>query len=196
MFISHPIQTLIPTLAGPVLEVLAHTTKPLSGRAVHRLVHSPASPQGVQNALDELARSGLILQERVGRAVVNTLNRAHILAPLIEQAIGLRDVIIRKITEIIREEAPFAVYACLFGSAARGNDHPRSDVDLLIVWPDDIDMDERDVSEISARVRELTGNPCEPFTLSEREFGQLDRTAPALAIELRDDAITLLGDDS
>ena len=155
-------------------------------------MHPPASPQGVQNALDELARAGLVIQERIGRAVVNTLNREHILAPLIESAVGLRDVIIRKVTTIIREEAPRATRALLFGSVARGEDTAASDVDLAIVWPDDVDVDERDVSKISARVTALTGNVCEPFVMSETEFQQIERTAPALATPLKTDAISLL----
>lgn len=69
--------------------------------------------RGVQNALDELARSGLVVQVRVGRAVVNTPNREHILAPLVEQAAGLRDVVLGKFASIICEEAPRAVYAGL-----------------------------------------------------------------------------------
>ncbi|MFT5357489.1 MAG: putative nucleotidyltransferase [Polyangiales bacterium] len=162
---------------------------------MHRLVRPPASPQGVQNALDELARSGLVHQERVGRAVVNTLNRQHILAPLIEQVVGLRDVVVRKISEIIRREAPRAVYACLFGSVARGDDSGTSDVDVLIVWPDDVDLDERDVSEISAQVTALTGNACEPFAMSETEYEQIEKTAPALASQLKVDAISLLNGD-
>lgn len=195
MHFSHPIQTLIPTLAGPVLEVLVHAAKPLSGRTVHRLVHPPASPQGVQNALDELARSGLVIQERVGRAVVNTLNREHILAPLIEQAAGLRDVVLRKVAATVREEAPRAVQAYVFGSVARGEDNSASDVDLLILWPDDVDADERDVSGIAARVTALTGNVCEPFAMSETEFAQIDRTAPELASQIKADAVSLFGDE-
>ena len=146
----------------------------------------------MQNALDELARSGLVIQERVGRAVVNTLNREHVLAPLIEQAAGLRDVVIRKIAAIIGEEAPRAVYACLFGSVARGDDSGASDVDLLIVWPDDVDVDEVDVSGISTRVTALTGNVCEPFVMSETEFAQIDRSAPELATQIKADAVSLL----
>lgn len=182
----------MPTLAGPVLEVLTHTNKALSGRAVHRLVHPPASPQGVQNALDELARSGLVIQEQVGRAVVNTFNRQHILSPLIEEVVGLRDVVIQKLTEIVREETPSATHCFLFGSVARGEDTRESDIDLLIVWPDTVDPDEREVAGVSARVTALTGNMCEPFGMSESEFHQIEESAPALATQLKADAISLL----
>lgn len=178
-----------------MLEVLAHSAKPLSGRTVHRLVHPPASPQGVQNALDELARSGLVIQERVGRAVVNTLNREHILAPLIQEAARLREVVLRKVTDIVQQEAPRATSAVLFGSVARGDDTNESDIDLLIVWPDEVCVDERDVTELSERVRALTGNACEPFSMSETEFAQIDVVASELATRLRADGISLLNDD-
>lgn len=42
---------------------------------------------------------------------MNTLNREHTLAPLIDQAAGLRDVVLGKFASIICEEAPRAVYA-------------------------------------------------------------------------------------
>lgn len=60
MDLSHPLSTLAPGLEGAVLEVLARSTEPLSGRAVRRRLSREASQSGVQKALDRLYVSGLV----------------------------------------------------------------------------------------------------------------------------------------
>lgn len=194
MDLTHPISTLAPGLNGAVLEVLARTTDPLTGRAVQRLVSRPASQAGVQKALDRLADTGLVRQTRAGRALLHRLNRDHVLAPAVIEIVGLADSIPDRIAEAVRAQVPRVSKALLFGSVARREARTESDVDLLVIWPDATDEDTRWAGSlaIADRVEALTGNTCLPMVYTEEEYAGLPERAPAFARSLARDAIDLL----
>lgn len=197
MNLSHPLSSLIPTLAGPVLEVLAHTTQPLAGREVLRLMSREASQQGVQNVLDELATHGLVTQMAAGNSVLNTLNREHILASFIIEIANLRSELLAELAAIVNEEAPGAARAILFGSLARGGADDESDIDLVLVWDDELLAEGTfPLEDISSRVYQLTGNPCRILTYTVSEFEALPDKAPELYSALSSDGIDLLGTET
>jgi len=191
--LTHPLSSLIPSLAGPVLEVLAHTTRPLTGREVQRLLPRDASQQGVQNVLDDLSAHGLVTQMQAGNAVLNSLNRDHILAPFVIRIADLRDELLRDLAAIVAEEAPWAIRAILFGSLARGEADEKSDIDLLLVWGDTVTEEEASPGEdISSRVQRLTGNPCRILYYTTSGFAALPDRAPDLHAALTTEGIDLL----
>lgn len=193
MNLGHPLSSLIPSLAGPVLEVLAHTTRPLTGREVQRLLRREASQQGVQNVLDDLASHGLVTQMAAGTSVLNTLNRDHILAPHVIRIANLRDELLADLATIVTEEAPWATRAILFGSLARGEANEESDIDLLLVRDDTSQEDATPPEEeISARVHRLTGNPCRILHYTTSEFAALPDRAPDLHAAISHEGIDLL----
>ena len=191
MDLGHPLTSLVPTLAGPVLEVLANTTKPLSGREVMRLLPRRASQQGVQNAIDDLAHHGLVTQTAAGNSILNTLNRDHILAPFIIQIAGLRNDLLAAIATIVEEEAAGAHRVVLFGSVARGDAHEDSDIDLLLIW-DNGTPEVSPAPNIQSRIQRLTGNPCNVLHYTSSEYAALPETAPELHATISSDAIDLL----
>ena len=187
MNLGHPLSTLIPTLAGSVLEVLAHTTQPLSGREVMRLLLRQASQQGVQNVLDELTAHGLVTQMAAGNSVLNSLNREHILAPFIIRIANLRSELLAGLATIVSEEASGASKAILFGSFARGDADEESDIDLMLVWDDEVPAE-----DVASRVYRLTGNPCRLLHYSISEFEALADRAPDLHAAVSSEGIDLL----
>jgi hypothetical protein len=193
MNLTHPLSSLIPSLAGPVLEVLAHTTRPLTGREVQRLLLRDASQQGVQNVLDDLAAHGLVTQTAAGSSVLNTLNRQHILAPFIIRIADLRDELLADLATIVTEEAPWATKAILFGSLARGDADEESDIDLLLVRDDTTrEEDTPPEEDISSRVHRLTGNPCRILHYTTGEFAALPDRTPDLHAAISSEGIDLL----
>jgi signal transduction histidine kinase len=78
--VAHPIRSVVSTLDGPVLEVLARTTRSLTGREIHRLAGT-GSPNGVRRALDRLAEQGLVHAEERAKAVFYPGNRDHVAWP-------------------------------------------------------------------------------------------------------------------
>lgn len=191
MNLKHPLSSLIPSLAGRVLEVLARTTRPLSGREVMRLIHRKASQQGVQNVLDELAAHGLVTQATAGNAVLNTMNRDHILAPFILQIVDLRRQLLRQLAAIVSDEAPTVRRAILFGSLARGDANEESDIDIVLVWSDDALPRERD-EDIAPRVNQLTGNECRLLHYTTSEFDRLSGSSPSLFASIDAEGIDLI----
>ena len=194
MDFMHPIRALAPGLTGAVLEVLARTTRPLSGRAVQRRVSRPASQAGVQKALDRLADTGLVRQISVGRAVLNELNRDHALASAVLEVVAMDETVLVRIAGLVRAHAPGVSHALLFGSLARREARTDSDVDLLLVWPDTIDESVRwsAAADIAVAVARLTGNPCTPLVYTDNEYVGLPERAPGFAASLDREAINLL----
>ena len=169
--LCHPLNTLAPGLEGAVLEVLARTDEPLSGREVRRRLSREASQAGVQKALDRLWDSGLVTQRRNGRAILNRLNRDHALAPFVIDLVEMGDTMPSRIAEVMRPHLKGASKALLFGSVARWQADSESDIDLILVWPDDYDKDPWDAKDtISEALSRFTGNPCNTLLFTESEF--------------------------
>jgi predicted nucleotidyltransferase len=192
--ISHPINSLIPSLAGEILEVLAGTTRPLSGREVSRLVPSGASHSGVATALGDLANSGLVDQVEAGNAILNTLNREHLLAPLVVAAAGGYMTVLSRIAESVVDLEPAPSRAVLFGSVSRRDAGPDSDIDIAFIFDDDTDLDTAEVavSALARHVESLTGNRVDAILYTSAEFSSLAQTSPELAAAIGADGRDLL----
>ncbi|MCY4621342.1 MAG: nucleotidyltransferase domain-containing protein [bacterium] len=81
--------------------------------------------------------------------------------------------------------------AVLFGSVARGDHHPRSDVDIALVWPDGADEEfclDAAIS-IGLNVEAAADMSCIPLPYTESEYGGL---SAGLTSELEMDGIDLL----
>lgn len=195
MDVSHPINTLIPSLDGPVLEVLAGTTRPLSGREIARLLPRRATHVGVQKVLDRLAHGGLVLQEERGTAVLNTLNRDHVLAPAVLAAARAFRIFTEGLSTLARSLEPRPERAVLFGSAARKEADADSDIDLLVVWSSDADeaamFDAED--QLRVYVERSTGNHCQIVSYREEAYERLASTSPDFWENIQLDAFDLLG---
>lgn len=198
MDVAHPIRAVVPTLDGPVLEVLARTTRPLSGREVHRLVGA-GSPSGIRLALLRLADQGLVLGEERAQAVFYTANRQHLAWPAVETLTSLRATLLDRLREELGGWTLPPMHASLFGSTARGDGDLESDIDLLLLLPDGVDEDEPpwadQVDRLRERVRAWTGNNCQTFQVDRARLAEHVRATDPLVDELRRDAITLAGQD-
>jgi hypothetical protein len=69
----------------------------------------------------------------MGRNKVHELNRDHIAAPGAELLAGLRLELWKRLRETLGSWEVKPIYACVFGSAARGDGGPDSDIDVLLV---------------------------------------------------------------
>ncbi len=194
MDITHPINTLIPSLAGPVLEVLAGTTRPLSGREVTRLLSVEATDRGVQRVLDRLVEGGLVLQDSQGSALLHTLNRDHILAPVVLAAARAYRTLVEGLTDVVGDLTPRPVHAALFGSVARRQAGPDSDVDCVLVWSNEVSDEAVAEAEDTVRsyVERSTGNRCQIVSYRADEYDSLAETSPEFWANLKADSLQLL----
>lgn len=163
MDVSHPIRSLVPTLDGPVLEVLATTTRRLSGREVHRLAGT-GSVRGIQLVLARLVAQGLVDAEEHTGAILYAANRAHLAWPAVEHLAGLRSELFARIRDAAAGWPLQPLHVSVFGSAARRDGDASSDIDLLVVAPDDVpdrDAWQDQVDGLRDDVRDWTGNRCQ-----------------------------------
>jgi predicted nucleotidyltransferase len=197
MQFSEPISALSPGLHGRVLTVLARTDQPLTGRATAALLRRPRSTTGVQNVLDDLVRSGLVKAEPAGRARLYTINRQHLAHPAIWELVNLRESFLARLRTDIQSWKLPALAVWWFGSTARGEGGPDSDIDLLVLRAEGADDSDprwlRQLDELTEQVKDWTGNSCEILELSAPEVAELIRRGDRLVTELRDDAIPVAG---
>ena len=191
MDVSRPLTAVIPTLDGPVLEALARTSGPLTGREVHRLVSS-GSESGVRLVLTRLVEHGLVLARQAGQATLYVANREHVAWPTVESLTRLRQSLLDRIGALVDAWEVKPVSVAMFGSTARGDGDTHSDVDLLLVRTEDSRW-EAQLGELRDKVVEWTGNPCQIYDLTRAEYAQHVRSGEPIVAEWRNDALLIRG---
>ena len=134
MDLADPTRAITPTLDGPILAVLASAGRPLTVGEIAAQVPR-GSEIGVRKAVARLVDQGIVTAIQMGRNLVHELNREHIAAPAAQALAGLRGELWKRIREALAGWTLKPVYASVFGSAARRDGGPESDIDLLLVHP-------------------------------------------------------------
>lgn len=193
MNVSHPIRGVIPTLDAPVLEVLAGTTRGLSGREIHRLART-GSLTGVQLVLGRMVAQGLVTAEEHTSVILYSANREHLAWPAVEQLTGIRARLLDRIRDVVTTWPVAPLHVSLFGSAARRDGDSKSDIDVLVVRPDGVAEDdeawESQVGALRAAVTSWTGNRCQSFVIDRvRLAAHLAAKDPLVDNWLRDEVL-------
>lgn len=208
MNLADPIRSVIPSSHGPVLEVLARTETPLTGRTIAALTGGRVSVSQVSAALRELVANGLVLLTEHPPANLYLLNRDHVAAEAVEQLARMRDTLLKRMRTRISgwEIAPAAVW--LFGSFARGEGGSASDIDVLVLAPDGVQgggVGQDDipyppdqswigqVDRFSDEVHRWSGNDCRVVEFTEAEFEEMLDRDDRLAVDVIRDGLHLGG---
>src|SRR5688572_24187672 len=134
MDLSKPLIDLIPSLHGSVLTVLMDYTahgNALSGRQVAARIKDRGSQEGVRRVLQTLVEAGLVHRRDHPSVALYSINWEHLaLTPLMALR-GVREQLFERIRARIATWEIQPVSAVVFGSVARGDSHPKSDVDVL-----------------------------------------------------------------
>ncbi len=196
MHLARPYAAISPTLDGEVLVVLARTTRPLTGREVAKLAKR-GSQAGINRTLRRLVEHGVVEAQEAGAAILYTLNDDHVVAAAVSSLADLRVELVRRLKQSLQAWKTRPLHASLFGSAARGDGKTSSDIDVFIVRPSGIDENDRrwreQLDQLARDVQRWTGNQLGLAEISKRDVRRLRRIKPAVASELRADAITLVG---
>jgi hypothetical protein len=173
MDFRRPLQVVTPTLDGDVLSALAGAETEMTGRELHRVI-GHGSHQGIRNAADRLAGQGVLSRRSAGNANLYRLNRDHVAAAWIEGLAHLPAQVLDQLRGAIDGWAQLPVLVVLFGSVARGEATPHSDLDLLVVRPAECEPDEpvwqEQLSKLQARASAWTGNDARVLELGEQEL--------------------------
>lgn len=168
MDLSDPIRSVIPCLHGPVLAALARTTAPMRLTEVQRRV-GDASVAGVRKVLLALVHHGIA--HRVPGGYV--LNRDHLAAGPIIALATQHGVLADRLRGWLDGRSEPVVAAGLFGSAARRDGGPDSDIDVLIVVEDGEEDHVALADDLADVLERWTGNRGHVHVLTERQHAEL-----------------------
>ena len=207
---ERPLAVVAPTLDADVLAVLARADAAFTPGQAARVLAGP-SVEGVRRVLRRLTDQGIVDAEQVGPSVRYRLNREHLCAPSI---IALADPWSMLLTRLQQTIAGWSVptpYAAIFGSAARGEMRPDSDLNLFVVRPSEdtvrrrfpfdtrteqereADWDEQ-LDRFSAAATRWTGNDTRILAMTEAEVADgADGREPVLA-SIAQEGVTVVGD--
>lgn len=158
-----------------VLRVLAAGGAPLSQRELAR--RAGVQVRSAQQAVELLAALGLADRLVGGRDHLVSLNPRHVLAPTVARLFGAEADLFRAVRERLsawaRSEGRRRVVEAvvLFGSGARGDDTPASDLDVLVVTAGAGARDgvEAAFGEVAADLRARFGVDVRPLVLGRDE---------------------------
>lgn len=175
MDVSHPMQLFTTSVDSAVLEVLARGESQLTGRAVGRMVPG-RSYDAVRTSLDRLVEHGIVLRTPAGRAQLHRLNRDHLAARAIIELATLRQQLFARMrVQVASWDVP-PVVAAVFGSTARADGTTSSDIDVLVVRPRGIDVDDpiwrSQIDSFEAAVWSMTGNDVRTLELVQSRLGE------------------------
>ena len=190
--LSHPLSSLIPSLDGAVLAALIDLPDPLPLRRIAALCGRSVS--GVRPVLQRLVEHGLARQQHLGSVTLYSANRDHILWPALEIAHTSRERLYAAIAEAVFQwpEKPESV--SVFGSVARRESGPDSDLDLLIVWrtaPDPASADAQ--YSLSLSITTMTGNAVQLYVITMDQLAEHVRQREPIVDEWRAEARPLVG---
>ena len=203
MDLANPVQSVIPSVQGAVLSVLARTDEPLSGRRVAELTRPRFAQTRVNAVLQKLADSGIVLRESRPPANLYRLNKKHVAT---DGILMLTDMWATVLSRIRAELANWSVppeTAWLFGSAARREARVESDIDIFVVVPAGAMQGEEtsavwqlQTDALAENIKAWTGNSCEVLEMDAAELEAAVERDDRLIRDLRDQAIVLAGDDA
>jgi predicted nucleotidyltransferase len=184
--VAVPIRSVVPSLDGPVLGVLAATTAPLGLADVHRRAGS--SKSGIRQVLLRLVGEGLVHEVPGGYV----LNRDHLAAPAVELLANLHGELVARIRSEVEQWPDSVGLVGLFGSAARRDGDSTSDIDVLVV--SDADDLALLVDQLTERIQAWTGNPAQVFGLSRADLRRLRRAKEPITDTWERDLVVICGD--
>lgn len=122
-----------------VFRILHRHPEGMSGRALALLAET--SPFKINQVLRYLVSQGVLTQKAVGRANIYQLNPHHIfVTDVAQKLLEFEDGIFSRMGKrIMQTLKPKPIAILLYGSIARGEETPQSDIDLMIVYKDGIE---------------------------------------------------------
>ena len=126
------------------------------------------SPTIVARELDRLERAGILISERIGRTrryrVDDMSPIAAEVRSLVQKTIGIEARLRDALSGLVGVRQAF-----VYGSYARGDDRPASDLDLFVVG----DIDQEDLTERLSRVESDLGRDVNVVSYSPAELNRI-----------------------
>jgi predicted nucleotidyltransferase len=183
-----------------VLRALIHLDSPVSGSEAQRLSRV-RSANSMWAALDELTDLGILSRVQTRGSHLFRINREHDLVPPLVALFEAEARRVSRLREWLRDalttnQADAVRSVILYGSNARGEAAPRSDVDLLVIT-----ADEGAVSAVreallagASSLEKQIGLRISPYVLSREHVEARYREGDPLMQTIADEGRVLLGE--
>jgi predicted nucleotidyltransferase len=181
------------------LRALWSAGRPLTGEQVARVARA-GSPRGIRYALARLVDQGIVSASTVGSATLYALNTEHLAYPAVDAAFRALDpwpLLRSRVAALVSAQAEAAegVSVAVFGSVARGDSGPGSDLDLLLVVPADDAGAATLRTALSERVRAWTGQQVGVYLTTPTRLAEARAADDPIVGSFARDAVTLSGPD-
>ncbi|GAA5093615.1 hypothetical protein GCM10025760_24040 [Microbacterium yannicii] len=159
MEIQRPLAVVTNGVDGDVLRVLASTAAEYSVPRLHELIPE-RSIVGIRGSVERLTEQGIVQRRTVGRRHAYALNDEHLAAHAIRELADLKSALLSRLGRHVDGWTEPPVFGAIFGSAARGEMRPDSDLDILLVRRDDTSDDDwgRNLVGLTRAATAWTGN--------------------------------------
>lgn len=169
-----------------LLRVLSRTRSDHTGRELARLIGY--SHNATRSALEDLERSGLVIQRQAGRANLYSIDQDNIIyTDILISAFRIEDELMDRVAETVAKQAGKELSSLiLFGSVARSDEDPGSDIDMVLVFKDGTDLQEKEdsVHDAAVEIVRRFGNQLSPIIVTESEFEKKKRSKTGLWREI------------
>jgi predicted nucleotidyltransferase len=190
-----PVEAVIPGATGRVLGVLAATTSELNLATIARL--AGVSPAQASRVLPGLVELGVVERREVPPSSLFRLVPEHVASRLLLGLSRARDVVLDEIGSLTRQLIPSATTVLVFGSLARGAAEADSDIDLLVIRPDDTGEDDdgwaASLEQLRDAIRRLAGNRVEVLEVDESAAAARLETESRLWADIARDGVVIHG---
>ena len=195
MDLASPLRSISPGLDSAVLQVLAGTESGLSATQIARL-----APRGTRvgqiPVLNRLVEHGLVVAEPANHGFLYRLNREHVLAEAVLMVARARTTILQRLTSAVGALRPEPAHVSVFGSFARGEAGPSSDIDLLVITPAGVELGDAWVDQLHAltdQVLAWTGNRLQRVVMDADRLHEAVAAGEPIVASWLTEAITLSG---
>lgn len=178
-----------PGVRGALLSALCRLEAPVTRR--HLALLAGVAPGHASSVIDGLVQAGLVNEVIAGRSSMVDLNHLHLAAPGLLALAGQRSELIDRLRSRFGEMNDVQA-AWLFGSVARGDATPTSDVDVLVIANSvDSPLFQAEVAELHEDIRVWTGNDLQLVEHTQETWDVLVASGNPLVGEIRRDGIAL-----
>jgi uncharacterized protein len=160
----------------PILRELNIRKTGVTGREIARL--SGMTHRSALKALENLEIINLVKKQVAGRTYYFTMNREHYLYKKIVSIIfkAEKDILSKISDQISSSLGKYSESIIIYGSVARGDENPESDLDVCIVYKRDPGKIEQRITDLRAELNSVYGVTLAPFIVSVSEFKKRARS--------------------
>ncbi len=198
---TNPTRVMGPCVDLQLLTILAGVNGEMSRGEISKLAPLVSS-SAIYKALMRLGTEGIVhIRKSSGSINFYSFNRDHVAADAVVAATGLRQKLFERIKSEATSWAIQPISLAIFGSAARGDGTPESDIDVLVIRPNKIQEDstvwEAQIYELTQLIYKWSGNHTNLIQADEKEIAQMKKNENKKPIvkSLERDALYLVGSD-